>query len=100
MQVLDDCGFAQTSPYGSTTIRTPTMQRLADRGLKFTNFHTTALCSPSRAAILTGRNHHSIGFGSHMLTGMGFPGYAAGGGRGGRMKRWKPASLRSLYRVV
>jgi arylsulfatase A-like enzyme len=74
--VLDDTGFAQTTPYGAAGIRTPTMQRLADRGLKFTNFHTTALCSPSRAAILTGRNHHSIGFGSHMLTGMGFPGYA------------------------
>ena len=47
--ILDDTGFAQTSAYGGPSIRTPTLQRLAHGGLKFTNFHTTALCSPSRA---------------------------------------------------
>ncbi len=58
--VLDDVGFAQFGCYGST-IDTPTMDRLAANGLRYTNYHTTTLCSPSRACLLTGRNHHTVG---------------------------------------
>jgi arylsulfatase len=72
--LLDDTGFGQLGAYGGL-IETPNMDKLAAGGLTYTNFHTTALCSPSRAAIMAGRNHHSIGLGSHALTAMGFPGY-------------------------
>jgi arylsulfatase A-like enzyme len=72
--LLDDTGYGQLGAYGGL-IKTPNMDRLAAGGLTYTNFHTTALCSPSRAAILAGRNHHSIGFGSHAASAMGFPGY-------------------------
>ncbi len=58
--LLDDTGFAHFGCYGST-IETPNIDRLAENGVRFTNFHTTALCSPSRACLLTGRNHHSVG---------------------------------------
>ena len=58
--LLDDTGFAELGCYGSE-IRTPNFDRLAAEGLKYTNFHTTSLCSSSRAALLTGRNHHSVG---------------------------------------
>ena len=58
--VLDDVGFAQFGCYGST-IDTPNMDRLAANGLRYTNYHTTTLCSPSRACLLTGRNHHTVG---------------------------------------
>ncbi len=58
--LLDDTGFAHFGCYGST-IDTPNVDGLAENGLRFTNFHTTALCSPSRACLLTGRNHHSVG---------------------------------------
>ena len=72
--VMDDLGFAQLGCYGSD-IDTPNLDRLAARGLRFTNFHTTAVCSPTRACLLTGRNHHRVGVG--MLTDMpvNFPGY-------------------------
>ncbi|MDM9632170.1 arylsulfatase [Robiginitalea aurantiaca] len=73
--LLDDVGYGQLGPYGGLT-ETPNIDRLAKGGLVFNNFHTTALCSPSRAAILAGRNTHSIGMGSHALSAMGFPGYA------------------------
>ncbi len=74
VMVLDDLGFAQLGCYGSD-IDTPNLDRLAARGLRFTNFHTTAICSPTRACLLTGRNHHRVGVG--MLTDMpiNFPGY-------------------------
>ena len=72
--LLDDVGFAQIGANGGL-IETPNIDRLASNGLNYTNFHTTALCSPSRASIMAGRNHHSIGLGSHALTAMGFPGY-------------------------
>jgi arylsulfatase len=72
--LLDDTGFGQLGAYGGL-IETPNMDKLAAGGLTYTNFHTTALCSPSRAAIMAGRNHHSIGLGSHALSAMGFPGY-------------------------
>lgn len=58
--VLDDVGFADLGCYGSE-INTPNIDRLAANGLRYTNFHTTALCSPTRAALLTGRNHHTVG---------------------------------------
>ena len=73
--LLDDVGYAQIGSFGGLT-ETPNMDKLAADGLRYNNFHTTALCSPSRAAILAGRNHHSIGLGSHAMTAMGFPGYA------------------------
>ncbi|MGI9244815.1 MAG: arylsulfatase [Verrucomicrobiales bacterium] len=74
--LIDDMGFGHASPFGGLT-PTPTLERLAANGLRFNNFHTTALCSPSRAAIAAGRNHHNLGMGSHSLTAMGFPGYNA-----------------------
>ncbi|MBW2085581.1 MAG: arylsulfatase [Deltaproteobacteria bacterium] len=78
--ILDDVGFSQIGCYGSE-IETPNMDRLAGNGLLFNNFHTTALCSPTRACLLTGRNHHSVGTG--IVTGLatGYPGY------NGRMPR-------------
>jgi arylsulfatase len=72
--LLDDTGFGQLGPYGGLS-ETPNIDKLAANGLTYTRFHTTALCSPSRAAIMAGRNHHSIGMGSHALSAMGFPGY-------------------------
>jgi len=72
--LLDDVGFAQLGSYGGL-IQTPNIDALAADGLRYNNFHTTALCSPSRASLMAGRNPHKIGFGSHALTAMGFPGY-------------------------
>ena len=60
--LLDDVGYAQFGCYGSD-IATPTFDRIAADGLRYSNFHTTALCSPTRAALLTGRNHHASGVG-------------------------------------
>lgn len=73
--LLDDVGYSHIGSFGGLT-ETPNIDKLAAGGLRYNNFHTTALCSPSRAAILAGRNHHSIGLGSHALTAMGFPGYS------------------------
>jgi len=61
--LLDDVGFGASSAFGGP-VHTPTAERLAAQGLKYNRFHTTALCSPTRAALLTGRNHHSVGFGA------------------------------------
>ena len=74
--LLDDVGFAQLGCFGSD-IDTPTFDQLAERGLRYTNFHTTALCSPTRACVLTGRNHHSVGMGRIIQLATGFPGYDA-----------------------
>jgi arylsulfatase len=74
--LLDDVGFAQVGSFGGL-IETPNIDALAENGLRYNNFHTTALCSPSRATLMAGRNPHSIGLGSHALTAMGFPGYNA-----------------------
>lgn len=74
MVVLDDIGFSQLGCFGSD-IETPTMDGLAGEGLRFTNFHTTALCSPTRASLLTGRNHHRMGLGFLPDLPMRFPGY-------------------------
>lgn len=72
--ILDDVGFGHAGTFGGA-VSTPTMDRLAEDGLRFTQFHTTALCSPTRAALLTGRNHHSVGTGVVIEMGTGFPGY-------------------------
>ena len=74
--LLDDTGFGHLGSFGGL-IETPNIDKLASNGLRFNNFHTTALCSPSRATIMAGRNHHRIGLGSHSLSAMGFPGYNA-----------------------
>src|SRR5690625_5234355 len=60
--VLDDVGYSQLGCYGSS-ISTPNIDHLASNGVQYSNFHVAALCSPTRAALLTGRNHHSVGMG-------------------------------------
>ncbi|MDF2694013.1 MAG: arylsulfatase [Labilithrix sp.] len=72
--MLDDVGFGHLSPFGGP-VRTPNIERVAERGLRYTSFHTTALCSPSRAAFLTGRNHHSVGTGKITELASDDPGY-------------------------
>ena len=71
--LIDDIGFGATSTYGGA-INTPTFDRLANNGLKFNRFHTTALCSPTRASLLSGRNHHNVNVGSVMEVATGFYG--------------------------
>lgn len=71
--LIDDFGFGQSSTFGGP-IPMPTAERLAKNGLKYNNFHTTALSSPTRAALLTGRNHHTNNTGSIMETSTAFPG--------------------------
>ena len=72
--ITDDAGFGVPSTFGGV-IPTPTMDRIADDGLRYTNIHSTALCSPTRAALITGRNHHSVGFGVISEQSTGYPGY-------------------------
>ena len=72
--MTDDQGYGVTSTFGGV-IPTPNMDRLAKTGLRYTQFHSTALCSPTRAALITGRNHHSVGFGVITEQSTGYPGY-------------------------
>ena len=72
--LIDDVGYGAWSTFGGQ-IPTPNLDRLANMGLRYTRFHTTALCSPTRAALLTGRNHHSVGTGVVTEMGTAFPGY-------------------------
>ena len=72
--LIDDAGYGQTGTFGAP-IPTPTLDRLAANGLRYTRFHVASLCSPSRSALLTGRNHHSVGMGNLPSDGTGFPGY-------------------------
>jgi arylsulfatase A-like enzyme len=74
--LLDDVGFAASSAFGGP-IHTPTAERLARNGLKFNRFHTTALCSPTRQALLTGRNHHSVNMGGICEIATAAPGYSS-----------------------
>jgi arylsulfatase len=74
--ILDDVGYGASAAFGGV-IRTPTLDSLANNGLRYTNFHTTAICAPTRSALLTGRNSHFVhegGF-SHIAMSAGFPGY-------------------------
>jgi hypothetical protein len=72
--LTDDVGFGATSTFGGP-IQTTTFQRLADSGLRYNMYHTTALCSPTRAALMTGRNHHSVARGVITEFATGYPGY-------------------------
>ena len=72
--MLDDVGFGASSAFGGP-VATPTAERLAAGGLRYTRFHTTALCSPTRAAMLSGRNHHSVGMGGITEIATSAPGY-------------------------
>jgi arylsulfatase len=72
--LTDDVGFGASSAFGGP-IQTPTFQRLADNGLRYNMFHTTALCSPTRAALITGRNHHTNASGVITEFATGYPGY-------------------------
>src|SRR3974390_1132836 len=72
--MTDDAGYGVSSTFGGV-IPTPSMDRIAKAGLRYTQFHSTALCSPTRAAIITGRNHHAVGFGQISELATGYPGY-------------------------
>jgi len=72
--MTDDCGFGSPSTFGGV-IPTPALDRVAKSGLRYTQFHSTSLCSPTRAALITGRNHHVSGFGVVGEAATGFPGY-------------------------
>jgi arylsulfatase A-like enzyme len=87
--VLDDVGFAQLGCFGGA-IRTPNIDRLAAGGLRYNRFHVTSVCSSTRAALLTGRNHHAVGMGLTQESALGFPGYT------GRI----PKSAATLPRIL
>jgi arylsulfatase len=87
--LIDDAGFGNPSTFGGPC-QTPTMTRLASQGLRYNRFHVTALCSPTRAALLSGRNHHAVGFGSIAEFSGGWPGYNA---------TW-PKSAASIARIL
>ena len=72
--LVDDAGYGVPGSFGGV-IPTPALDRIANAGLRYTNFHSTALCSPTRACLITGRNHHSVGFGVISEQSTGFPGY-------------------------
>jgi arylsulfatase A-like enzyme len=74
--LLDDVGFGASSAFGGP-VNTPTAERLAGEGLRYTRFHTTAICSPTRAALITGRNHHSVGMGGITEMATSAPGYSS-----------------------
>jgi arylsulfatase len=74
--LIDDAGYGTSSAFGGL-MQTPILDSLANNGVRFTNFHTTAICGPTRAALLTGRNHHSVHMGYFNYSALGFPGYDA-----------------------
>jgi arylsulfatase len=74
--LIDDVGFGASSAFGGP-INTPNAERLASSGLKYNRFHTTALCSPTRAALLSGRNHHTVGMGGITEIATSAPGYSS-----------------------
>ncbi|CQD07764.1 sulfatase [Mycobacterium lentiflavum] len=87
--LIDDAGFGGPDTFGGA-IRTPTLSRLARNGLAYNRFHVTAVCSPTRAALLTGRNHHRVGFGSVCEFPGPYPGYSTA----------KPRSCAALPRIL
>lgn len=87
--LVDDMGFGASAAFGGPC-EMPVAERLAERGLRYSRFHTTAICSASRAALLTGRNHHSVGYGTVVELAMAAPGYNAR----------RPASAATLARTL
>lgn len=87
--VIDDMGFGASSVYGGPC-RMPTAERLSDRGLRYSRFHVTALCSPTRQALMTGRNHHSVGMGVTSEMATSHPGYSG----------FRPATAGTLAQVL
>jgi len=87
--LIDDAGFGNPSTFGGP-VATPTFDKLAAEGLRYNRFHVTALCSPTRAALLSGRNHHAVGFGSISELIGGWPGYST---------NW-PTSAASLAQIL
>ncbi len=87
--LIDDAGFGNPSTFGGP-VATPTFDKLAAEGLRYNRFHVTALCSPTRAALLSGRNHHAMGFGSIAEMPGGWPGYST---------NW-PTSAASIAKIL
>ncbi len=92
--MTDDQGYGVSGTFGGV-IPTPALDRIAKAGLRYTEFHSTALCSPTRAALITGRNHHSVGFGIIGELSTGYPGYDSSSGR-----RALPSALSSETMVM
>ncbi len=97
--LIDDEGFAANSRFGGL-IPTPVSDQLASEGLRYTNFHTTALCSPTRAALITGRNHGAVGFEMISELATGFPGYNADDRQRERFRGAHPSGERLRDGVV
>ena len=97
--MTDDAGFAVPSTFGGV-IPTPTIDRIADDGLRYNRMFSTALCSPTRAAMITGRNHHSVGFGVIAEQATGFPGYDSVIAEGQGDDRPDPARQRLRHVLV
>ena len=91
--MTDDQGYGVSGTFGGV-IPTPALDRVANAGLRYTQFHSTALCSPTRAALITGRNHHEVGFGVISELSTGYPGYDSYIGAGERHDRPHPARAR------
>ena len=89
--LIDDVGFGATSTFGGPCL-TPNFEKLAKTGLKYNRFHTTALCSPTRQALLTGRNHHSCGMGSITELATSAPGANSEASLSPPMRGWKSCS--------
>ena len=97
--MTDDQGYGVSGTFGGV-IPTPALDRIAKAGLRYTQFHSTALCSPTRAALITGRNHHSVGFGVIGELSTGYPGYDSVIGTGERHHRQDPQGQRLRHVVV
>ena len=97
--LLDDVGFGASSAFGGPCA-TPTAERLAAGGLKFNRFHTTALCAPTRAALLSGRNHHTVGMGGITEIATSAPGYNSVRPKSCAPTRRNPPAQRLLDRAV
>ena len=95
--LIDDIGFSATEPFGGK-IHTPTLDALADNGLRFNRFHTTALCSPTRASLLSGRNHHNVNVGSVMEVATANPGN--NGSRPDDAKYWAETLRQNGYNTA
>ena len=97
--MTDDQGYGVPGTFGGV-IPTPALDRIARAGLRYTQFHSTSLCSPTRAALITGRNHHSVGFGVIAEQSTGYPGYDSVIGAGQCHHRHHPAAKRLRDIVV